>query len=417
MKTSYVRPSLAAVIGCLAGLAMAACSMQAPEAGPQPSASPFSFPTATEPAATGSISGMVWLDQCDPSDAEGETPVGCVEASDGEGTRANGILEDGEVGIAGLSVRLGDGSCPGFGLATADTDGQGAYQFDGLAAGTYCVSVESETDPNASVLSEGDWTFPATEGPAPVAQQSVTLGAAALVGGVNFGWDSQPPVEPTAEPTATQTQPVEATATAAGTPTATLEASDPKSGLGDPVFEDDLESGANWSLYSNDQVEFTLGDGVLEMKALKADFTDWWTLAGPEVQDFYVEITGGLKACAGRDEFGLVVRSSKPGDAWVGYLFAITCDGRYQLRIWDGEAVTKLTPLTTSEFIHAGSNQENVLGLKAEGDALTLYANGNELATVTDGTYENGLVGVFIGSGTTPGVEGSIDSLRLWEVP
>ncbi|MGA9532058.1 MAG: SdrD B-like domain-containing protein [Anaerolineales bacterium] len=406
------------------GFVVAACSMQAPQTSPQATATPFVFPTATQPAATGSVTGMVWLDQCSPSaDDSAELPAGCVETATGDGMRAEGILSAGESGIAGLSVRLGEGSCPASGLATATTDDQGGYRFDDLQAGTYCLSVESNAEPNAVALGMGEWTFPHMEAPGPVAQQSVTLGAAASLDGVNFGWGSQPAVEPTPEATATPTAEPAGSATPAGSPTstvaptATVDASDPKAGLGDPIFQDDLNSAANWTLYSNDQVEFTLGNGYLGMKALKADFTDWWTLTGPEIEDFYVEIVGGLKDCAGRDEFGLAVRSSKPDDAWVGYLFAVTCDGRYQLRIWDGEGVTKLTPLTSSNFISAGSNQEHRIGLRAEGDRLTMYVDGHQLGEVNDPTYETGLVGVFIGSGTTPGVEGSIDSLKLWEVP
>jgi hypothetical protein len=407
-----------------AGFGLAACSMQAPESSSQSTATPFVFPTATQPPATGSVTGMVWLDQCSPpADVTAETPSGCVETVAGDGLRADGILSADESGISGLSVRLGEGSCPSFGLATGTTDDQGAYRFDDLQPGSYCLSVESAVDSNAAVLGEGEWTFPQMEGPGPIAQQTVTLGEAAVLDGVNFGWDPQPAVEPTPEATSPPTVVVEGTSTPTGSPTptgaptATLDASDPKAGLGTPIFQDDLSSGANWSLYSNDQVEFSLGDGTLEMKALKADFTDWWTLAGPEVDDFYVEIVGGLKECAGRDEFGLVVRSSKPDDAWVGYLFAVTCDGRYQLRIWDGESVTKLTPLTSSDLVGAGSNVEHRLGLRAEGDRLTMYVDGHQLGEINDTTYESGLVGVFIGSGTTPGVEGSIDSLKLWEVP
>jgi len=398
----------------MAALALAACNLQAPTPD-QATATSFAFPTATEPASTGSISGRAWHDTCEPG-ADAETPpAGCV-AGDQGGLQADGILAAEEPGIAGVTVRLGEGSCPAFGLATAVSGADGSYQFDGLTAGTYCLSVDANSPENVNVLMPGNWTFPVASANTPIGQQSITLTDAAVLDGVNFGWNFGS-TEATATVEPTETQSADATVTVTPTPTATLDPSDPKAGLGAPIFEDTFTSGGNWSLYSNDNVEFTLGEGQLEMKALQADYTDWWTLAGPSVEDFYVEAVGGLEACAGRDEFGLVVRSTNQGGNWVGYLLAVTCDGRYALRIWDGEAVIKVIDLTPSAEITAGPNQEHTLGLRAEGTTFTLFINGQQVAQTQDSTYEAGLVGVFIGAGTTPGVEGYIKEIAVYALP
>lgn len=422
MKTHDPR-RLITLVSALAvlSLALGACNLEAPAPPEQEAtATPFVFPTATQPAASGSISGVVWHDLCD-APGEGEAPpdtppTGCTPAEEG-GFQADGVLAEGEPGIGGLTVRLGEGGCPAFGLASTTTDADGAYQFEGLQGGTYCVSVDASAEGNSDVLIPGQWTFPAGAVTGPSAGQTVSIESSGVLDDVNFGWDHQflPGGTPTPTPEASVTP--EASATAAGEPTATLDPADPKAGLGEPRFEDQLDSAANWGLYSNDQVEFTLGDGRLNMRALQADFTDWWTLAGPQVDDFYVEGTLGMGECAGRDEVGLVVRSSNIAGDWVGYLFALTCDGRYGLRIWDGETMTKLVSETPSEFITAGPNQEHRLGLMARGDVLSLYVNGNLLTEVTDNTYESGLVGVFIGAGNTPGVRGYLDEIRLWDVP
>ena len=124
-----------------------------------------------------------------------------------------------------------------------------------------------------------------------------------------------------------------------------------------------------------------------------------------------------MTECAGRDEAGLVVRGNRPADEWVGYLFAVTCDGRFAFRIWDGESVTKLVDLTNSEQLSPTSDWEHTLGVRAEGSTLTLFIDGSQVAQVTDDTYERGLAGVFIGAGTTPGVEGYLDRLAIWDLP
>jgi hypothetical protein len=54
---------------------------------------------------------------------------------------SNGIQDPGESGLAGLTVNLLDST--GSVLATATTDGAGAYAFSGLQAGTYTVAVTS----------------------------------------------------------------------------------------------------------------------------------------------------------------------------------------------------------------------------------------------------------------------------------
>lgn len=405
-----VRAALLMVVAVI----LTACNLQAPTPD-QATATSFAFPTATEPASTGSISGRLWHDSCQAAPEAEAAPAGCVAAESG-GYQADGILAADETGIAGATVRLGEGSCPAFGLATALTGADGSYQFDGLAAGTYCVSIDASSPENSNVMLPGGWTFPAASSSGPTGQQAITLADAAVIDGVNFGWEFDTN-EATATPEATSTEPSEATATITPTASATLDPADPKAGLGSPIFEDTFQSGANWSLYSNDNVEFTLGDGRLEMKALEADYTDWWTLAGPSVEDFYVEAQGGLEACAGRDEFGLVVRSTNQGGDWVGYLFAVTCDGRYALRIWDGEAVIKVIDLTPSPEITAGPNQEHTIGLRAEGTTFTLYINGQQVAQATDSTYDEGLTGVFIGAGNTPGVEGHINEIAVYGLP
>ncbi len=124
-----------------------------------------------------------------------------------------------------------------------------------------------------------------------------------------------------------------------------------------------------------------------------------------------------MTSCSGRDEAGLVVRGNRPVEDWVGYLFAVTCDGRYAFRIWDGETVIKLIELTGSEYLQATSDWEHALGVRAEGSTFTLFIDGNQVAQVTDDAYEQGLAGVFIGAGTTPGVEGYLDSLGIWDLP
>jgi hypothetical protein len=142
-----------------------------------------------EEPVEGSIGGVVWHDLCATPWGEPPPmpPEGCVELAGG-GYEANGILEGGEPGIAGVVIELGAGACPGTELvATAVTDASGAYAFTGLGAGTYCVSVDALDATNETILIPGDWTHPAPG----LGGETVVLGEGAVASDVNFGWDYQ----------------------------------------------------------------------------------------------------------------------------------------------------------------------------------------------------------------------------------
>ena len=141
-------------------------------------------PTATPEVAVASISGQVWHDRCIvPIDEDTEIDPGCVRTDDG-GVRANGIKET-EPGIEGVQVGLGEGTCPSEDVVLAVTDADGRFRFDNLALGTYCLSVDPETEENGDILLPGEWTAPNTG----VAESTVTLSEAGAEQTIDFGWD------------------------------------------------------------------------------------------------------------------------------------------------------------------------------------------------------------------------------------
>ncbi len=73
--------------------------------------------------------------------------------------------------------------------------------------------------------------------------------------------------------------------------------------------------------------------------------------------------------------------------------------------------------LTTGAGIVTGSNQANRLGVRAEGDRISLYANGNLLAEITDSTFSEGNFGAFIAANETPGFTVWMEEISLWNLP
>lgn len=115
-----------------------------------------------ETGSTGAtVTGIIWEDNCRILN-DGSPSAECVPNGLG-GYRANGLLDSGEQPIAAVQVKLSPGDCPGSEamFATVETNSEGIYRFSGLQAGPHCVSIDASTEPNASTLLPGDWTYPA----------------------------------------------------------------------------------------------------------------------------------------------------------------------------------------------------------------------------------------------------------------
>lgn len=411
----------ARLLGVALAVAVGACNMPAPETS-QTTTSPVApSPVVSEGPGAGAIAGRVWSDVCVPAEGQG-LPAGCVDTA--EGQMPDGTPEAGEPGIARVFVSIGPGACPSAGLATATSSGDGTYSFAGLAAGLYCISIDP-TEQDVLMTRGGAWTFPSGMPPAGIATAAVALAEGEVRGNVDFGWAYRALPTATVAPTSTPAPTLTATATptAAVTATATISASptqpstDPRLHLGSPTWQDTFDSAANWPLYDDEHVRFEIGGGLLRMTASNPESWDGWMLTWVDAGDVYLEMSATTGDCGGLDRYGLMLRSSSTDKGFVGYLFGLSCNGRYSLRIWNGEAYRTLVAWTQSDRIIQGARATNRIGIWAEGSHLRLYANGNLLTEITDTTYSTGLFGVFVGSANTPDFTVEVPEIAYWTLP
>jgi hypothetical protein len=414
-------------------LVLAACTLPAPPGG--------GGSTTVADNTLASLSGRVWDDVC-PRPAAGEAltvaPQGCMPDGTG-GFRANGTIDTGEVGLSGVSINLGSGPCPSTIISTVQTNADGMYAFGDLTPGTYCISIDSTA--NTGVLGDGGWSSPAVS-PGGLIGATVDVQAGQVISSVNFGWDrgagaapseqASATPEPTQEPEATSTPEATATpeesevptstptaqasASVTVSPTATLASGDPKAGLGSPTFHDTFQSGGVWPTYEDDHVKFEVADGKLTMTAFNADHRDGWMMPG-QATNGYIEFTAKTGTCSGLDQYGIVARMVGSDKGYVGYLFGFSCDGKYSLRMWDGDAMTPLVNWTQSSDIVAGSNAENRIGIKLDGTKLSMYANGKLLKEISSDAYTQGWYGVFIGAVNTANFSVTGTEYSVWELP
>lgn len=215
-------------------------------------------------------------------------------------------------------------------------------------------------------------------------------------------------------PSATPTQPAGPTAS----PTATeLPFDDPREGRHlDPAdYHDDFDPPLDWYTFSNSDATLAGEDGQLSATDHRADFLIWWSISEQAGDDSYIEVTARFGDCQGKDAAGVSLRVN--GNR--GYVVEFACDASFRVRQFaSGGNPIVLQDWTSSQFIHAGSQAINRLGVLAEGEELWVFANGSLLTEdpVRDDDYEAGTFALFASAAETPGVTVLFDKFDYWDL-
>ncbi len=203
------------------------------------------------------------------------------------------------------------------------------------------------------------------------------------------------------QPTATQPAP---TATPTATSTITF---DPDTTYGDPKYQNPMEiaNPREWAppetdrLPDNRNIRLEFEGGELAVTGYRPGFSTWW-FSYHTLSDAYIEMTFDTENCSGEDAYGFIFRGPphRAGESY-GYIVSFTCNGRlwvYRLDDvdpWDAEV---LVDEDRSGAIDTGPDERNVIGVRAEGNQFTIFANDIQVAQVQDDVYEEGRVGVFV---------------------
>ncbi len=140
--------------------------------------------------------------------------------------------------------------------------------------------------------------------------------------------------------------------------------------------------------------------------------------------DVYAEVHLDTSACPAAGLAGLMVRvdaldAAAPQD---GIVFAVSCD----LAVWqalrlagDSDYVNIGGAIIRSEAVAAAEiGSHPTLGLQADGDTLTLYLNGVQLATVTaDAASAEGQIGLFVAAPASSDATARFSGFTIWALP
>jgi hypothetical protein len=165
-------------------------------------------------------------------------------------------------------------------------------------------------------------------------------------------------------------------------------------------FTDDFsDPGSGWGAASHE----TYVRGYQQGRYLiQIDVPRWfvWATAGRSYEQAEIETTAESSGEID-NHFGVLCRYNKG----QGYYFAISGDGYYGIFLQEDEET--LVPLhgqamLRSPVIYTDGSPNRLLAT-CEGDDLTLYANGEQIAHVEDDTLKRGDVGLAVGTSARGG--------------
>ena len=223
--------------------------------------------------------------------------------------------------------------------------------------------------------------------------------------------ETEPPATNTPEVVADTATPTP-TMTSTLAPTPTLSSGDPALSLGTPDWVDTMDNGNNWMTGADSFTSVKFENGVMKLTA-ESDL-DGWRLSWPILTNAYLEAKFQTTDCSGSDHYGMMFSSPYASGTDQGYLFGITCDGRYSLRKWDNPNMTTLESWTDSDAINIGDNAQNTLGVLTDAGKITLYINGEKVKEIAENTFTTGVFGIFVGSDNVENLTIWVDQIRYW---
>jgi len=182
--------------------------------------------------------------------------------------------------------------------------------------------------------------------------------------------------------------------------------------LDDPMY--DNSHGNQWAEIPNDaggSCRFT--QGTYHVSQTQVGNFYYCLAQGRMFSNFTFEVK--MSFIKGSD--GGIVFRADPNTSRFYYL-VIGQDGRYFFFAYDGSHFHALISGSITHEIsgfYTGPNQGNLIGVVARGSTLDLYANGQRYASVIDGTFSTGEIGVVASAFSQP-TEVAFSDAKVWSL-
>ena len=168
-----------------------------------------------------------------------------------------------------------------------------------------------------------------------------------------------------------------------------------------PLLEDNFDGGdTNWGTGTDTQSSVEYSNGGLHMQIFKENYFVWSTPDDQDYENVHIEVTVLNNGTDSTTAFGILCHQQTVTDSF--YYFAITPGGEYAIAK-AALAQTDVFLTNSDQWAQSDVIAQNAASYRVGADcgngALTLYVDGQQIATVSDSTYVNGGVGVLAWSG------------------
>lgn len=182
-----------------------------------------------------------------------------------------------------------------------------------------------------------------------------------------------------------------------------------------PLLEDDFsDSESGWGTGTDGESAVEYEDGVLRMQAFKEYYFTWSTPDEEDYQDVHMEVTVNNESGDTQVGFGVLCNQQVVDSSF--HYFVVTALGEYAIaRAEIGKEDLFLTnndDWGTSDSIPVGAGTYHI-GADCGAGELALYVNGEAIESVSDPTFTEGGVGLFIWSAEEPAGTISYDDFVL----
>jgi hypothetical protein len=189
--------------------------------------------------------------------------------------------------------------------------------------------------------------------------------------------------------------------------------------VGDVLLVDDFSS-AQWGTGTDADSSVEYASEALQMIVFTKNHFTWSTPDDQDYQNVHMEVTVINNDTDSTTAFGLMC-NQQAGEDNSFYYFAMTPAGEYAIaKAQAGQIDVFLT--NNDEWASSDLIMKNAPSYRVGADCghgnLTLYVDGQQIASVSDSSYTNGGVAVFTWSGEeVASANGSFDDFAMTELP
>ena len=180
------------------------------------------------------------------------------------------------------------------------------------------------------------------------------------------------------------------------------------------LFQDDFSNtNSGWpAATDNEKSANYSSDGQYLMQALTPQ-QDVWAHPGQNFTDVSVEVDATKASGPDNNGFGVVCRFQDNDNF---YYFMVSSDGYQVIGKYAAGTNKYLSAekMQQTNAIRSGNEVNHIRG-DCKGSTLTLYANGQQLSSVTDTSFTSGDVGLIVGTFDDPNVGVLFDNFAVYQ--